>query len=308
MKKRLVIAFIIVVCLLTSFDISAQKYAEDYIKSGTISAKVGDIDQAMSDFTKAIELDARVPEGFYNRGLIYLKRKEYLLAEADFARARKLRPDRADILLQSGITAKQLGHDKDAVSFIRKAIKVDPKAPEARFNLGLIFFEKDQVFAAKNQFDSILINKPEYVPALYQRALTFMKLEDPNAALRDLNKCCELAPLDPEMVMTRGTVKAGMRLYRIAKADFSKAIEIDPEYADAYMNRALATFNLMDWKNAESDYSEAIEIDDSIAEAWLGRALCRFNLSKNEEACADLQKAKELGHKMAQEYLDQLCK
>lgn len=46
MKKRLVNTFIIVVCLLTSFDISAQKYAEDYIKSGTISAKVGDIDQA----------------------------------------------------------------------------------------------------------------------------------------------------------------------------------------------------------------------------------------------------------------------
>ncbi|HML85045.1 MAG TPA: hypothetical protein PKE52_07790, partial [Bacteroidales bacterium] len=95
-----------------------------------------------------------------------------------------------------------------------------------------------QFFAAKNQFDSILLTKPEYVPALYQRALLFMELEDEKAALRDLNKCCELAPSDPEMVMTRGTVKAGMRLYRTAKVDFSKAIELDPEYADAYMNRA----------------------------------------------------------------------
>ncbi|HML85046.1 MAG TPA: tetratricopeptide repeat protein, partial [Bacteroidales bacterium] len=141
MRKSLMIVFVLLLGLSSLNSLNAQRYAEDYIKSGTLSAKVGDLDQAMADFTKAIELDARVPEGFYNRGLIYLKRKEFDLAAADFAKARKLRPERADILLQSGITAKNLGKDQEAISFIRKAIRVDSKSPEARFNLGLIFFE-----------------------------------------------------------------------------------------------------------------------------------------------------------------------
>lgn len=49
-----------------------------------------DLEAAVADFTKAIELDARFPEAYFNRGVIYLLQKEKEKAAEDFSRAGEL--------------------------------------------------------------------------------------------------------------------------------------------------------------------------------------------------------------------------
>ena len=51
---------------------------------GICHANLGLVDQAIADYTKAIERDSHSDSSFTNRGLIYLERKEYQKAVADF--------------------------------------------------------------------------------------------------------------------------------------------------------------------------------------------------------------------------------
>ena len=55
--------------------------------------KKGDYDQAIADFSRAIELNPDNAEYWYDRGAAYLRKRDYNQAIADYARACQLAPD-----------------------------------------------------------------------------------------------------------------------------------------------------------------------------------------------------------------------
>lgn len=52
----------------------------------------GRLDEAISDFTKTIELDKKGIKAYYNRGLIYFAKGEYGLALKDLRQVVKIDP------------------------------------------------------------------------------------------------------------------------------------------------------------------------------------------------------------------------
>ena len=46
-----------------------------------------DLSRAIDDYTKAIAIDANLAEAYYNRGLVYLRKKETEKAVADLSKA-----------------------------------------------------------------------------------------------------------------------------------------------------------------------------------------------------------------------------
>ena len=65
-------------------SLQAQRYPEDYVKSGIMAARLGDTDKALEHFNRAVVLDPKLPEAYYNRGLLLLQLKEYTRALDDF--------------------------------------------------------------------------------------------------------------------------------------------------------------------------------------------------------------------------------
>jgi tetratricopeptide (TPR) repeat protein len=61
-----------------------------YHSRGTIYAKDGQLDKAISDFSDAIRLNPVYAEAYYDRGTAYTKKGEKPRAEEDFGRAKKL--------------------------------------------------------------------------------------------------------------------------------------------------------------------------------------------------------------------------
>jgi hypothetical protein len=68
------------------------KYALAYNERGIAYQGRGDYDRAIADYTKAIELDPKVAYAYYIRGLSYLKKGNTDQATADMDRARQLDP------------------------------------------------------------------------------------------------------------------------------------------------------------------------------------------------------------------------
>jgi tetratricopeptide (TPR) repeat protein len=55
--------------------------------------KIGRLDEALADFSRAIALKPDYPGAYFNRGNTYADRKDYDQAIRDYTRAIELRPD-----------------------------------------------------------------------------------------------------------------------------------------------------------------------------------------------------------------------
>jgi tetratricopeptide (TPR) repeat protein len=76
--------------------------AQDYFAQGDYDYEQGNCDQAIADYTRAIELNPDLAEAYNNRAYIYMVKKEYALALPDLDRALQLRPNYVNALMNRG--------------------------------------------------------------------------------------------------------------------------------------------------------------------------------------------------------------
>jgi tetratricopeptide (TPR) repeat protein len=89
------IILLIVLFFLFSYTSAQQKQiesrdAEFYNNRGKAYYHKGQYDQAISDFTKALEINPRDDRAYYNRGFIYYLKKEYDKSWEDVKKAQIL--------------------------------------------------------------------------------------------------------------------------------------------------------------------------------------------------------------------------
>ena len=70
-----------------------QECAETYYNRGLAHSKNGELDKAIQDYTKAIELKSNYTEAYYNRGGAWLRLGARKKAKSDLATARHLGSD-----------------------------------------------------------------------------------------------------------------------------------------------------------------------------------------------------------------------
>jgi len=108
--------------------------ATNYLNQGNNLYKAGKYEQAVAEYTKAIELDPSLTSAYYNRGLAYLQMKEYDSALADFNKAIKINPKDSMSWNGKGMTLEKLGKYKEALEAYNKALEIDPNNQIAKSN------------------------------------------------------------------------------------------------------------------------------------------------------------------------------
>ena len=93
---------------------------------GLIYNNNGEYDKAMSEFTKAIELDPNFALAYGNRGWVYIKLGQYEQAVADCTKAIELDPDLALAYNSRGWAYIELGEYEQALADYNRAIELDP--------------------------------------------------------------------------------------------------------------------------------------------------------------------------------------
>jgi len=132
-----IVVCIMVVTAILSFLWRAPS-ATDYLKQGVTLFEEGKYEQAIDEYTKAIELDPNLTDAYYNRGLAYLMTKQYDLALADFNKAIELDPKMSTAWSGRGMALAGLGRYKEALEAYDKALEINPNdqlAKESREGL-----------------------------------------------------------------------------------------------------------------------------------------------------------------------------
>jgi len=81
--------------------------------------------------------DNNLAKSYNNRGLTYSKLGNYEDAIADYTRAIRIDPDYANAYGNRGVAYNELGNYKDAIDDYTKAIRIDPDYASAYKNRGI---------------------------------------------------------------------------------------------------------------------------------------------------------------------------
>lgn len=245
------------------------KYFFSIFKNSTV------YEQALADYTRAVELRPYSYLPYFKRGLLKDRFLKYKAALEDYEEAYTYawaKDEKIKVRIHRSRLKAQLGERDVAIRDLEKALLED------RQN--------------KNLLNTL--------------ALIHLELEEFSKALKYLNRSLEFHPNDPITFSNIGFVALSSGKYEQAINIYSEQIKKDDSYGYMFSNRGFARFNTGDKEGALEDFNKSIELNPINSFAYKNRAILYFDLEKNEEACADLNKAKSLGY--TTQYDDEVIK
>lgn len=98
---------------------------------------LGEFNNALLDYTKAIQLNPRMTDAYYNRAYINLTRKDIQNPDLqktveDLNKALELDPKFIDALYAMAAAQKKLGNYHTALEYLEKLIQIEPDAVNAK--------------------------------------------------------------------------------------------------------------------------------------------------------------------------------
>jgi tetratricopeptide (TPR) repeat protein len=218
---------------LTKIDIGPKPNdAEGFLNRAGARAFNGDMNGAIADCTRAIELDPKSEPAVYKRGALKLQKGDNDGAIADLTRAIELSPNTADYYSDRGLAKLRKRDNDGAIVDFTRAIELD----------------------AKNAI------------AYRNRALAKNIKGDADGALADYNRAIELDPKNAGAFNSRGLIKKAKGDLDGAIADFNSAVELNDKLAIAYKNRSEAKQAKGDAVGAKEDLKRAGELDPELTQ------------------------------------------
>jgi tetratricopeptide (TPR) repeat protein len=249
-----------------------------------------DVAGAIADLDRAIQLAPRSAESWCDRGIIRVDANDVDGAVVDFDRAVELAPA-SPALLTNRVTAwLRRGDLVRARADNEKAIALDSKRPVVWLNQGVILMRQGDASGARAAYDKAIELGPLLGGAWTARAMFRDQVGDGAGAFTDLTRSLELDPSSSRAWALRGQLRVKKGDLEGAIADHSHAIELAPLYSDAWSGRGYARELARD-PGARADYDRAIELDALNAPALVNRSHCRWTSGDLAGGLADLDRA-----------------
>jgi tetratricopeptide (TPR) repeat protein len=243
-KKHVLLNIFLFISLLLfpSIEILGNSQSEEILR-GRENLQLGNFDEAIRCFKKAIEIDPNAFDAYYYLGSTYARRGDLQEAFICFTEAISINPKYIEAYRSRGEVQIALGNYKGAIENFDEIIKLDPRNPRgylARCTAN--FLDRHYNQAIKDCSKSIELN-PDLIVlhlAYFQRGEAYAQLNDYDQAMKDYNKVLEILPDFADAFVARGELFSKLDNYDRSLKDFSKAIELAPKDASAY--NAIAWF------------------------------------------------------------------
>ncbi len=129
--------------------------------TGNESATKGAVEEAEVLYSRAIELDPRMFQGYFSRGLLRMKKLEFAAAVKDFDAACRLCPSLRGCFVRRGMAHEQMGNPDKALDDLERATRVDPRDSEAHYQLGRLLERRNELARAFASYLAALRLRPK---------------------------------------------------------------------------------------------------------------------------------------------------
>ena len=173
---------------------SSRESATTYYNRGHDYGVIGNTDQAIADYTTAIQLNPNYLTAYVNRGNEYAKKRNYKLAIRDATTAIQLNRKHANAYHNRGVYYAETGDFDKAIADLSEAIRLDSRI----------------------------------ATTFYGRATAYEDIEQSGKAIADYDRVIRIAPKDADDYAVRGDSYFSKGNYKEAASAFEKALHLFP--------------------------------------------------------------------------------
>ncbi len=161
---------------------------------GNALANQGRLDEATSQYHKALEIWPDYPPAHFNLGVTAGSRGRLNEAIAHYRRAIKANPNHANAHNNLAAALLAVGNLDGAIKHSRATIRIVPEFPEAHFILGNVWLLSDRFNGAVEEYQKALDAHPDFANAHVHLAVALIKLGRRDEAAKHYRRALEIQP------------------------------------------------------------------------------------------------------------------
>jgi tetratricopeptide (TPR) repeat protein len=285
-------------------EIHIQRVVDQAIKYG----KIGNYNEAILRFNKALKLSPDNAGLYYNRGIAYSAAGNYDLAVADFTRFIELEPKEASAYKLRATAYTGIRNYEAVISDCTKAIQLDPNDAKVFETRAYAYYKKEDYDKAILDYTRSIQINPGNPEIYYSRAMMYNIRGDYDQAVVDCTKSLELDSRNAVVYSLRANAHASKGNYDQAIIDSTKVIELNPRDAQAYFIRGSAAAYKGAYDQAIEDYNKAIGLAPEQDVLYMARAVAYFHKTEYDKAWLDVHRVESLKGAVDAEFLEELKK
>jgi len=293
-------------------DKNAPELAKSKIDMDALPAQAVGLKETLSDLRQA--------EAYNLQGESNIGKHLYNNAIKDFSRALDINPNYVDALINRGGAYAQLGRFNDALMDFNQALKFEKKDSELYNKRGEVYMQNNMYDQSIMDFTAAIVLNPMFSDAYLNRGRAYSEKGMPDEAMADFNHAIKAdsdhsftfidraAPsinIDEnsdvnvekaEQFNRKGLADLESDKFKEAVENFTHAINLSVSEADSYINRGRAFLKLDKPDEAMADFNQAVLFDPLNAPLYFWRAQAwklqedLFNMKE------DLKLSCEMGH------------
>lgn len=201
MKSKMTVFLVLVTVCMTVTQSNAIDFCYEYLQRG-------EYDKAIDECTKSINAGKQSAHvDYFNRGNAYVMKGQIDQAIADYGKAIELNPWYDSAYSNRGNAYFAKGEFDNAMADYTKAIELNPRNEQAHNNLGTLHLEKGQYAEAEKEIRKALELNPDGISATITMAEYYSLMNNGDEACRWLKKGMERGFKDWNYLKTSKTLK-----------------------------------------------------------------------------------------------------
>jgi tetratricopeptide (TPR) repeat protein len=192
----------------------------------------------------------------------------------------------SDILLASATALGQAGLHQEAIPFLKKTIGVNPRIPEAHYDLARAYIALNQRPAAVPELEKAVEIKPGFYEAQLLLGTLMVDAGQSDAAIKHLRLAVEARADNPKLLMMLG-------LQYFQQSYFADAIDILKKAAALEPDNPEPRYLLIQAYYRNFEYERALRLARETAAHFPDRALSHYHLGAQLNNFSRLTEAKE---------------
>ena len=210
----------VILCVLSMAAYHQTSYWRDSITLWTHTLRyTPDSSVAHNDLGEALEQSGRVDE-----------------AVSHFHRAVEINPKYADAQYNLGVALEKNGRTEEAIAQFNKALEIVPNSAKAHYNLGVTLEKAGRVDEAISHYNRALEINPNSVKAHYNLGIVLGKVGRADEAIPHFAKALELNPSSADINCNLGVALQACGRVDAAISHYSRALEINPKSVSVLRN------------------------------------------------------------------------
>ena len=240
------------------------------ITLGQCHLELGQIEQAIDSYQRAIEINPECAEAYFNMGMILKDKGELDAAIENYQKVLKIDPNLAAAFSNTGYVFRDMGNLDSAIKNFKKALIIGPNCAETHNNTGNSFLAVGDFVRALNSYHKAIKIKPDYAEAYNNIGVTLNAKRDYEGAI---NAYHQSLLINPDFVGAHYNL--GSSLQSQGKTDeaiktYKRVLELDPGNVNA--KHILSALSGQQTASAPNVYVEelfddyAIRFDESLVD------------------------------------------